>query len=93
MVSFTLSWLLLTATTSLAANIDLLPRATNATLPLSKCPGYKASNIKTTASSLSADLELAGPACNTYGTDLKQLTLEVVYETGQYTLYGKAHSC
>ncbi|PQE19191.1 glycosyl hydrolase family 31 protein [Rutstroemia sp. NJR-2017a BBW] len=78
-------WLLLTAGVASAANIGYLPRATNvstnATLPLSKCPGYKASNIKTTGSTLTADLSLAGTACNTYGTDLTKLTLEVVYET------------
>jgi alpha-glucosidase len=79
-------WLLLTTGVASAANIGYLPRAanvsTNATLPLSKCPGYKASNIKTTGSTLTADLSLAGTACNTYGTDLTKLTLEVVYETG-----------
>lgn len=79
-------WLLLTATTVSAATLDFQSRATNtdtnSTLPLSECPGYTASNITTTSSSLSADLTLAGPACNTYGTDLKKLTLKVVYETG-----------
>ncbi|KAA8564855.1 hypothetical protein EYC84_010626 [Monilinia fructicola] len=78
-------WLLLTATTVSAATLDFQSRATNtdtnSTLPLSECPGYTASNITTTSSSLSADLTLAGPACNTYGTDLKKLTLKVVYET------------
>ncbi|KAI9643773.1 hypothetical protein NHQ30_007122 [Ciborinia camelliae] len=74
----------LTATTVLAAKIDLAHRATNntnATLPLSECPGYKAFNVTRTASSLSADLSLAGPACNVYGTDLTALTLKVLYET------------
>ncbi|KAB8290832.1 hypothetical protein EYC80_008469 [Monilinia laxa] len=85
MVNIGRFWLLLTATTVSAATLDFQSRATrndtNSTLPLSECPGYTASNIKTTSSSLSADLTLAGPACNTYGTDLKQLTLKVVYET------------
>ncbi|KAL2071530.1 hypothetical protein VTL71DRAFT_12765 [Oculimacula yallundae] len=49
--------------------------------PLDACPGYKASNIKTSASTLTADLTLAGTACNAYSDDLKDLTLEVVYET------------
>ncbi|KAJ9141692.1 Family 31 glycosyl hydrolase [Pleurostoma richardsiae] len=49
--------------------------------PLKKCPGYKASNVKTTATGLTADLALAGAACNVYGTDLTDLTLEVTYET------------
>jgi len=51
--------------------------------PLSDCPGYKASNIKTGATGLTADLSLAGPACNTYGTDLQKLRLEVTYENGE----------
>lgn len=54
--------------------------------PLASCPGYKASNVKTTTSSLTADLSLAGAACNVYGSDLTNLTLEVVYETGEFLL-------
>jgi alpha-glucosidase len=59
---------------------SILPRTDD---PLASCPGYKASNVKTTASTLTADLTLAGSACNVYGTDLASLTLEVVYETGK----------
>lgn len=60
---------------------SLIPRGTND--PLASCPGYKSSNVKTTASTLTADLSLAGSACNVYGTDLTNLTLQVVYETGK----------
>ncbi|KAK0745418.1 glycosyl hydrolases family 31-domain-containing protein [Apiosordaria backusii] len=49
--------------------------------PLSECPGYKASNVRTSSSGLTAELSLAGRACNTYGTDLEKLRLEVTYET------------
>lgn len=59
---------------------SILPRADD---PLASCPGYKASNVKTTASTLTADLSLAGSACHVYGTDLTSLTLSVVYETGK----------
>ncbi|KAI3326439.1 glycoside hydrolase family 31 protein [Xylariaceae sp. AK1471] len=48
---------------------------------LSACPGYSASNIKTTGSGLTADLTLAGKGCDVYGTDLKNLVLEVSYDT------------
>ncbi|RDI77048.1 hypothetical protein Vi05172_g12975 [Venturia inaequalis] len=48
---------------------------------LESCPGYTATNIATTSSGLTADLKLAGPACNTYGRDLDNLKLSVVYET------------
>lgn len=50
---------------------------------LELCPGYKASNVKTSDTGLTADLTLAGPACNIYGTDLKNLILEVSYDTGE----------
>lgn len=53
---------------------------------LAKCPGYKARNVKERHNSLTADLTLSGRACNAYGDDLKDLTLEVTYETGQYTI-------
>ncbi|KAI8957210.1 glycoside hydrolase family 31 protein [Daldinia sp. FL1419] len=49
--------------------------------PLASCPGYTASNVVSTGSGLTADLKLAGEACNIYGTDLKDLTLEVSYDT------------
>jgi alpha-glucosidase len=49
------------------------------------CPGYNALNVKTTASGLTADLVLAGPACNVHGTDLADLTLTVEYQTGILT--------
>ncbi|OOF95272.1 glycoside hydrolase family 31 protein [Aspergillus carbonarius ITEM 5010] len=48
-----------------------------------ECPGYKASNIQTNATSLTADLTLAGAPCNTYGTDLKDLRLLVEYQTDE----------
>ncbi|TVY37447.1 putative alpha/beta-glucosidase [Lachnellula occidentalis] len=73
-----LSWLAF-ALAAVSAT-SLVPRA-NSSDPLALCPGYTASNVKTTSSGLTADLNLAGPACNAYGDDLKNLTLEVVYET------------
>ena len=53
---------------------------------LGDCPGYTASNVQTSGSGLTADLKLAGHACNAYGYDLKDLTLEVTYENGQHPL-------
>jgi alpha-glucosidase len=50
--------------------------------PLVNCLGYKASNVKTTSSGLTADLTLVGAACNAYGEDITQLVLQVVYEAG-----------
>lgn len=75
-----LSWLLLTATAVSANSVAIRASSKD---PLASCPGYKASNVKTTSSSLTADLSLAGKACNAYGDDLKNLKLSVVYETGK----------
>lgn len=47
------------------------------------CPGYTASNVVKTASSLTADLTMAGAACNVYSEDIKDLKLEVEYQTGE----------
>lgn len=50
---------------------------------LEGCPGYKASNVKTLESGLTAELKLNGEACDAYGDDLKDLVLEVTYESGK----------
>lgn len=50
-----------------------------------ECPGYAASNIQTTATGLTADLTLAGVACNAYSNDVKDLRLLVNYDTSTYT--------
>lgn len=46
------------------------------------CPGYTASNVVESDGKLTADLSLAGTACNIYGTDLTDLKLLVEYQTG-----------
>lgn len=47
------------------------------------CPGYTASNVQQSGTGLTADLTLAGDACNVYGLDLPNLTLTVEYQSGQ----------
>ncbi|KAL3422797.1 glycosyl hydrolase family 31 protein [Phlyctema vagabunda] len=64
-----------------ATAVTVATAQNNTTLPLDKCPGYKASNVQTSASGLTADLSLAGRACNVYGDDLLNLTLMVEYQT------------
>ena len=54
---------------------------TKPSLAQSECPGYIASNVQQSSTGLTADLQLAGPACNVYGTDLPNLTLTVEYQT------------
>ncbi|KAF1831896.1 hypothetical protein BDW02DRAFT_504169 [Decorospora gaudefroyi] len=48
---------------------------------LADCPGYTASNVQDNGSKVTADLSLAGTACNVYGDDLNDLRLEVEYQT------------
>lgn len=44
------------------------------------CPGYKASGVTSTANGFTANLDIAGPACNVYGNDIANLTLSVEYQ-------------
>jgi hypothetical protein len=55
--------------------------------PLASCPGYEVDTILTTGYAILADLKLAGPACNSYGKDLKNLRLGVTYESGSWLPY------
>ncbi|KAJ7209873.1 glycosyl hydrolases family 31-domain-containing protein [Mycena haematopus] len=49
---------------------------------VSNCPGYSLhSLLETSDGGLTAKLELAGPACNAFGVDVVNLTIEVNYET------------
>lgn len=50
--------------------------------PLTDCPGYRVGHVSSTPSAVSAELTLAGEACNVYRDDLRNLILEVTYETG-----------
>jgi alpha-glucosidase len=52
------------------------------TSQIDSCPGYKATNVKQLGQRLTADLNLAGEACNTYGKDLPNLKLLVEAQTG-----------
>lgn len=47
------------------------------------CPGYKASNVQQGDGKITADLSLAGDACNAYGDDITDLRLLVEYQTKQ----------
>lgn len=72
-----LAWLALTS----SAVGGLLPHTLGPrALPIESCPGYVANNIVTTTTTVTANLRLAGPACNTYGTDLDNLILLVEYQ-------------
>ncbi|THU98206.1 hypothetical protein K435DRAFT_828477 [Dendrothele bispora CBS 962.96] len=48
---------------------------------VSNCPGYVLQNLEENPNGLSASLTLGGTACNAFGTDIVNLTIEVTYET------------
>ena len=62
---------------------NLLPNIYNPDAPVAQdlCPGYTASDVSTSSTGLTASLNLAGDACNVYGTDIRGLTLTVEYQT------------
>ncbi|KAJ4297283.1 hypothetical protein N0V88_004201 [Collariella sp. IMI 366227] len=45
------------------------------------CPGYKATNVQSSNSGFTADLDLAGKPCNVYGNDVEHLSLAVEFQT------------
>ncbi|KAF7712730.1 Alpha-glucosidase [Penicillium ucsense] len=62
---------------NLLANIDD-PHAINAQ---TACPGYRATDVKTSSQGLTATLKLAGKACNAYGTDVDSLDFTLEYQS------------
>lgn len=54
---------------------------------LDACPGYEATNVTTSANSLTANLVLAGEGCNVFGEDVERLSLQVTYETRTYPVH------
>ena len=63
--------------------IGLILAATVTAVTVDECPGYKAVNVRKCGSTVTADLTLAGPACNVYGDDIPDLKLLVEYQTGK----------
>lgn len=65
----------------LAEATALAKRAPN----VDACPGYVARNVVSEGGRITADLGLAGTPCGVYGEDLKELKVEVEYQTGAFT--------
>lgn len=59
------------------------PSPARRSVSVGDCPGYQASNVVHSDSGLTADLTLAGNACDVYGTDLKDLKLVVEHQSGK----------
>ncbi|KAL8867462.1 MAG: hypothetical protein Q9174_005651, partial [Haloplaca sp. 1 TL-2023] len=72
-----------TVPTEADVGAPLLPNINdpNATDAQTVCPGYNASDVQRTAYGLTATLNLVGPACNAYGTDIETLNLTVEYQS------------
>ncbi|KAI0160430.1 family 31 glycosyl hydrolase [Xylariaceae sp. FL1272] len=88
-------WLWLVTVTRLAHTLTPLSRSavsngssktsntngSTAADPQSVCPGYTATNIvENRVGGFTADLVLAGDACNVYGTDIPELSLLIEYQ-------------
>lgn len=67
---------------SIDAAPTLVPNIYDPTAPNAQnvCPGYTASNVANIKQGFTADLNLAGPACNVYGNDISALYLTVEYQ-------------
>lgn len=66
----------------LSVSLAALASSASNNTSIDDCPGYTATNVKKTANSLTADLSLAGSACNVYGSDISDLKLLVEYQSG-----------
>ncbi|KAH8091383.1 glycosyl hydrolases family 31-domain-containing protein [Cristinia sonorae] len=60
---------------------NLAVEASAQSLNVSSCPGYTLHALQQTKTGISAHLNLAGPACNAFGKDIANLTLEVTYDS------------
>ncbi|KAJ7627419.1 glycosyl hydrolases family 31-domain-containing protein [Roridomyces roridus] len=65
----------------LARQIQASNSSGSHSLDVANCPGYTLSALKETSNGLAASLALAGPACNAFGKDIGNLTIQVTYET------------
>ncbi|KAG6326515.1 hypothetical protein ID866_12574, partial [Astraeus odoratus] len=82
---------LLVGLLSLAAAVSPVRAAdTSYSKNVSSCPGYALSSLVESENGLSAQLQLSGPACNAFGVDITDLTLEVTYQS-QSTLRVKIY--
>ncbi|KAF8884147.1 glycosyl hydrolases family 31-domain-containing protein [Infundibulicybe gibba] len=55
--------------------------ASDHSLNVGNCPGYTLGSLSESQNGLTARLSLAGPACNAFGTDIHNLTIQVTYES------------
>ncbi|KZP29132.1 glycoside hydrolase family 31 protein [Athelia psychrophila] len=75
---FSLLWPVALSAASAAASA--LSSNVTFSLNTTSCPGYTVGKVDKSSTGLTASLYLAGPACNAFGTDLANLTVQVTYE-------------
>ncbi len=66
---------------SCPGTLHFLPCAIHYPALIISTAGYTLSSLKETNSGLTAQLSLAGDACNAFGHDISNLTIQVTYET------------
>ena len=54
---------------------------------LESCPGYVVGNVREGSGGLSAELRMEGTPCDAFGRDLRDLRVEVEYQTGGLILF------
>lgn len=59
---------------------------------LADCPGYKASNVMRSVNSITADLTLAGSACDLYSSDITNLKFLAEWQTGMLSAITVRHT-
>ncbi|KZP31568.1 glycoside hydrolase family 31 protein [Athelia psychrophila] len=68
------------AASTAASVVPTLSSNVTFSLNTTSCPGYTVGKVDKSSTGLTASLYLAGPACNAFGTDLANLTVQVTYE-------------
>ncbi|KAH7890254.1 glycoside hydrolase family 31 protein [Phlebopus sp. FC_14] len=93
MLSLLFGGLTIASSFALAKASSLLPRTTaNVSYSgnVANCPGYTLGSVTESDFGLTARLSLAGAACNAFGTDINDLTIEVTYQS-QTTVHVKIY--
>lgn len=76
-----------TTNTTHSLNVSSCPGTQECSIPCilnSSCDqftGYNLESLEESTHGLTAKLNLAGPACNSFGEDISNLTIQVTYET------------
>ncbi|KAG2074445.1 hypothetical protein BDR04DRAFT_1229366, partial [Suillus decipiens] len=76
--------------TALGNNDNFNGTATPYSMNVTDCPGYILRSLQESDIGLTARLTLAGPACNAFGLDISDLTIEVMYQSHS-TLHVKIY--